>query len=199
MDKPGRVSSTTRSWILNALATLTLLAATGLATASPAQAYSHLCGKFWGVSWDPSISYRYYSITSKYYKAFNHAQGRWDSSRAPGYFRHEKRNSDPSIEVRDGSYSWGAWARTSWSGCTAGYWSYDEVKIKFNSRTMKNLSAREKGIVAEHEVGHAYGLNHEYLTCRNPGPAAMKQGRVKFGCNSDGPWYDDVQGVLAKY
>ncbi|MER5971327.1 hypothetical protein ABT112_16575 [Streptomyces sp. NPDC002055] len=71
--------------------------------------------------------------------------------------------------------------------------------MKFNSREMRSLAKREKYLVAEHEIGHAYGLGHEALTCRNPGPSVMKQGTVKFGCHSDGPWYDDVQGVLAKY
>lgn len=168
-------------------------------TAAPAQAYHHLCGKFYGVSGNDPISYRYYDITSTYYNAFNGAQGRWDATSATGFFRYEKTNGDPEIEVRDKSYSWSSWAQTSWQGCTLGYWSYDEVYMAFNTRTMGGLSAREKKIVAEHELGHAYGLDHEYYTCANPGPAVMRQGEGKFGCGGDGPWYDDVQGVKAKY
>ncbi|MEV4338456.1 hypothetical protein [Streptomyces sp. NPDC049590] len=167
-------------------------------TAAPAQAYHHLCGKFFGVDGNDPISYNYKKITTTYYNAFNGAQGRWDATSAPGYFRYEKNNGDPEVEVKDEGHAWDDWARTSYS-CTFGYWSYDEVYIVFNTSTMRGLSAREKKIVAEHELGHAYGLAHEYYTCANPGPAVMRQGTGKFGCGGDGPWYDDVKGVKAKY
>lgn len=196
---PHRIRRVHYTRLLQVFLLCTTFIAIGFTTSPPAQAYTKLCGKFFGVDGNDPISYRYYSITTTYYNAFNSAQGRWDATKAPGYFRYEKNNGDPEIEVRDASYAWGDWARTSWQGCTFGYWSYDEVKLSFNSRTMKGLSAREKKIVAEHEIGHAYGLGHESLGCSNPGPAVMRQGQTKFGCGGDGPWYDDVQGVKSKY
>jgi hypothetical protein len=101
------------------------LVAANVVTAPPAQAYTHLCGRFYGVSGNDPISYRYYNVTTAYYNAFNSAQGSWDASRATGFFRYEANNGDPQVEVHDASYSWGDWARASWSGCTFGYWSYD--------------------------------------------------------------------------
>ncbi|AYN41089.1 hypothetical protein D9753_21905 [Streptomyces dangxiongensis] len=200
MSEPPRRSGTRAvPRILQVFLLCASFVAVHFSTAAPAQAYHHLCGSFYGVSGNDPISYKYSKITNTYYNAFNGAQGRWDTTSAPGYFRYEKNNGDPEVEVRDEGHAWDDWARTSWQGCTFGYWSYDEVYIVFNTSTMRGLSAREKKLVAEHELGHAYGLDHEYYTCANPGPAVMRQGTGKFSCGSDGPWYDDVKGVKAKY
>ncbi len=174
------------------------LFAVGVVSPPPANAYDHLCGKWVGS--DPRISYRYYDVTDTYRNAFGSGQAAWDApDRIPGYHAIDSDNGDPMIEVRDYAYSWDDWARATAQGCTWGWWDYNEVKIQFNSRTMSGLSSREKKIVAIHEIGHAYGLAHEYYTCSNPGPTIMRQGTGKFGCDGDGPWYDDAEGVRAKY
>ncbi|MFE6332734.1 hypothetical protein ACFVOK_05875 [Streptomyces sp. NPDC057798] len=198
--RPARIQGRTRiARILQVFVLCAAFLSTGLVFSPPAQAYVTNCGSFWGVDGNDPISYRYYSITTTYYNAFNSAQGRWDDTSASGFFRYEKDNGDPMVEVRDASYAWDDWARASWDGCPLGYWAYNEVRINFNSRTMSGLSVREKKIVAEHELGHAYGLAHTTYGCTSPGPAVMKRGKEKFSCGSDGPWYDDVQGVKSKY
>lgn len=176
---------------------LALLVASVVLHPQPAKAYAHLCGKFMGS--DPAISYRYYSVTDAYATAFGGAQSDWDSTSAPGYFSYQPTNDDPMINVHDGAYSWTHWAEMDPGSCVVGLWSYNEVTIRFNTREMAGLSAREKKIVAVHELGHAYGLAHTSLTCSSPGPSVMRQGTAKFSCAGTAPWADDVNGVRAKY
>lgn len=64
---------------------------------------------------------------------------------------------------------------------------------------MSGLSSYQKKLVAEHEIGHAYGLTHVTATCDSAAKAVMSQGSIKFSCVGTPRWPDDVSGVNAKY
>ena len=98
------------------------------------------------------------------------------------------------ILVVDGDFSGDWWAQViELADCNNGEWDGNEVEMQFDTVDMSNLSANEKHIVAEHELGHAYGLAHVYSGCR-----VMVQGRDKFSCNNL-PSTDDVNGVNPLY
>ncbi|MBO9522045.1 MAG: hypothetical protein J7518_10960 [Nocardioidaceae bacterium] len=164
----------------------------------PASAYNLNCGKFDGPN--PTITYRFFDVGPGWENAFNQAQYRWDVVHVPGRFVPTS-SSDPMIEVRDGSYADDFWARTSWTCPILPWqtnWIGNEVKQKYNTRTTGSLSAENKKYVAIHELGHAYGLAHESMTCSS-GPAVMEQGSEKFHCAGLPPWQDDQNGVIDKY
>lgn len=167
-----------------------------VASAANASAYAFNCGKFLGSS--PAISYRYYDMVGAYQTAFGEAQSAWDATSAPGFFDYEPSEEDPMVNVQDGSYTWGDWAEMT-ATCAAGVWLYNEVTIRFNTRTMGSLTAYQKRLVAEHEAGHGYGLEHVTATCSSTAKAVMSTGSTKFGCTGTPPWADDVNGVVAKY
>jgi hypothetical protein len=126
-----------------------------------------------------------------YETAFAHAQSAWEATSAPGYFSLTS-SSDPEINVKDTVYQEGSWAKTTWS-CSGGLYFYSEVTIEFDTVDMVQLSAYERKIVAEHELGHAYGLWHMSAGCH-----VMRQGSHKFTCGSM-PSSNDVDGVRARY
>lgn len=160
-----------------------------LGSAKIAQAY-RLRGCYYEVGTISPISYYYNSVSSSYQTAFYGAQSAWDATAAPGYFVYTSNPSSAQIDVFDSSYSASWWALNSMTGCTGslryvGNWT----QIQFNTRTMSSLTAYRKKLVAEHEIGHSYGLGHVYSGCY-----VMRQGTEKFTCGSM-PTYDDVLGV----
>jgi len=160
-------------------------------TAGPVQAYTtHGC-EYDNNSINP-ISYRFFSVNSAYETAFTSAQAAWDGTSAPGYFSEQSWSWDPEINVTDGTYSGTWWAYASWS-CSSGFYSGNEVNIKFDTSDMSGLSATEKKIVAEHELGHAYGLGHVTSGCH-----VMRTGSYKFTCGTM-PSSNDVAGVQYIY
>ncbi len=153
---------------------------------------------FRGCKYDPDtiepISYRFFSVGSIYETAFKEGEKAWDQTTVPGYFHEHSRSVDPEINVID-SRSSGQWDAMMTGQCPTdtGLYEGNEVEIEFNTRKMAPLTAKQKKIVAMHELGHAYGLAHVPDGCR-----LMRQGAYKFTCGTM-PSADDIAGVTALY
>jgi hypothetical protein len=151
---------------------------------------------------NPTIHYKFYDVASVYQDAFQSGQAAWDATSAPGYFK-EVWGWDPNLEVYDEWSQDTAWAWAS-GGCPSGTfqtWYGNETKNTFNMRTMADLSATEKKIVAIHEMGHSYGLAHSSLGCGANEPVMRSDATwVLDNCgNSNAPYANDVAGVNAQY
>lgn len=171
-----------------ALVTLAIL----FTTIAPAGAFV-----LWGPHYDTDsidpISYRFFSVNSAYETAFKDAEAAWDATTAPGYFQEQSWSWDPEVNVIDEEYPYTWWARTVGTVDGDGTWSGNEVEIQYNLSTMDDLTAYQKKIVSEHELGHAYGLDHVLDGCH-----VMRQGEFKFTCGAM-PTADDIAGVEAIY
>ena len=67
--------------------------------------------------------------------------------------------------------------------------------LQFNTRVMDNLSAADKELVAMHEIGHAYGLDHVSSGCR-----LMREYLNDYNsCGSNMPTSNDIAGVYQIY
>ena len=166
-----------RRFIIPAMAAALLTFALLLAFAPPTEA------SYNGCRYDPDsispIDYKFYGVTSDIKTVFRDAEATWDSTSAPGYFSHNGSASDPNIDVHDAYYADVEWAGLMSGSCPndTGLWNSDEVTIEFNLNKMDDHTAKERNIIAMHEIGHAYGLSHVSTYCR-----LMKQGAEKFTC-----------------
>jgi hypothetical protein len=143
---------------------------------------------------DP-ISYRFFSVDSLYETAFKDAEADWDATSAPGYIQEQSWSLDPEINVIDGEFTGTFWAATAFYAEEDNTYDGNEVTIGFDTGDMASLSAIEKQIVAEHEIGHAYGLaEHD----ANHAHVMIPDGDV-FDYYPDLPGNDDVAGVDAVY
>ena len=177
--------------------------AVGLAVAAQAALPSPISAEpptGWGCQFDADsidpISYRFYSVTPPYKRAFEDAKDAWNDTSAPGYFGHQAWSFDPEVSVIDGflRQNWWALAAVVDFDCDRDEtYSGNEVTIAFNSRIMDGLKANERAIVAMHELGHAYGLGHSLAGCY-----VMRQGHYKFTCDTM-PTSGDVSAVDSLY
>ena len=177
------------------------LALTLLVSSAVAQngAYAFTGCRFDPDSIDP-ISYRFFSVGADYETAFKNAEKVWDRTTAPGYFSEHSYSFDPEINVTDDSlpYTWGGKLTGHCSipaGSSFGNYTGDEVEIQFNTRVMDSYTGHNKKLVALHEIGHAYGLDHVYSGCR-----LMRLRLDEYNsCGVAMPSADDIAGVAAIY
>jgi hypothetical protein len=186
--KGSLVMRTLLASVGSVILTLALL----VVTAPSAGAYELYGGKYDDGSIDP-ISYRFFSVNAAYETAFKDAEAAWDATSAPGYIQEQSWSWDPEINVIDGYYVGDFYAQTLCTITGDGTWDGNEVQIDFNTRTLDSKSAYEKKLTAEHEIGHAYGLDHE------TGCVIMHEYSYYFTCGGTFPKADDVNGVHAIY
>lgn len=174
-----------------ALFTLAVL----FAIATPAKGFNLLGDRYDPNSINP-IQYRFFdNCDSSWVNAFKAGEAGWDAVNVPGYFEEHSWSFDPEIEVRS-TFEWANWIGLRDGDDVNGddLWDGNEVRIWFNTR-WNLLTANQKMLVAEHELGHAYGLAHEDDICTLMNTWADQM----FACGVNGPGADEIAGVQAIY
>lgn len=172
-----------------------LLLAVGILTFSssnsPGSPYGSGNCRFPTNSIDP-IYYRFFSVRWYNEVAFAQGEERWNATSAPGEFQEHSFHWDPHINVTD-EYVYGSntYAFLVEPSCVGGYWSGNEVEIRFN---LFYYNYSTQGMVASHELGHAYGLPH-YGGCNLMNSTIT----TINNCNISGPTSIDVQRAQALY
>jgi hypothetical protein len=158
-----------------------------LATATTAVAYTLLGCAFDSSSINP-IEYRFYSISdSDVETGVGTAEVLWDATSAPGFFYECTTCSDHDINITDDYYAGSFYAQVAYSCDGDDTYTSNEVDMQFN--TQYNLNADQNEVIAMHEMGHAYGLDHVAGSCH-----AMTV-PIRWTCSPDRPSNDDVNGV----
>lgn len=177
------------------ITSLTLILSLFLTNVNPVLAHT---APAHGYHYDPAtidpIEYMYFFVGTEYQTALDAAASAWNATSAPGYFQRTNLSLDPEIHVSDSDYD------EDWCACcifvTSGNGIYDgnEVEIRFDTENMAGLTADQKKIVAEHELGHAYGLDeltadHAHVMLQPP----------QLWWYSNYPASGDIAGVEAIY
>lgn len=176
---------------------LSLVVIDSAADIAPASAYTWTCGKFSGS--DPLIRYKFTQVAGWGHTAVNGAAAAWNGKSVPGTFG--ETTGTPEIDIYDNAYGTQWWAVTEGS-CSGGQWGGNHAAISINTQMMDSMTAYQQKLVMEHELGHAYGLDHVSMTCADDDAlpkAVMEQGSGKFSCSGAAPWDDDQDGVRNKY
>ena len=101
------------------------------------------------------------------------------------------------IERRSFTHGW--YALASWTCGSNGYFNGGSRAMALNSRTMDPLATWQDRFVIIHEFGHLMGLAHVPGGCN----VAIMRSDAMTGtasCSSaDPPFYDDVNGMNARY
>ena len=181
---------------------LALFAAAFVVTIPDFEAGAYVEGRCKFAGTNPTIDYRFYAVASIYQSAFNSGQSAWDSTAAPGYFRYSPSDPDPEINVYEFWDTAGPLAFIA-GGCPSGTgqtWNNDEVNISFNDYRLADDTTTERKLTAIHELGHAYGLQHEAKSCGHKAVMANNSRWVMNNCDDPyAPYADDIAGVIFHY
>lgn len=132
-----------------------------------------------------------------YSAPFADARDAWNGKSIPGVFTKTTSAGQSKLDVTRGTYAADWWGVTIGS-CSNGLW-VEPVDMYFHDGQMYELTSTQRTLVMEHELGHAYGLDHMPDGCSTP--AVMVQGDWRWICNWLGspPWNDDLSGVRYVY
>jgi hypothetical protein len=127
---------------------------------SPAPADAYILNvdgcKFPGTN--PTIRYKFISVTGTYKTATRGTRDWWNNSSVPGLFS-ESTTSSPEINVYDGAYG-GSYLAKITGGLRIGRPMERALTFYWKMSNLDGTTSTRKKITGTHELGHTYGLRH---------------------------------------